>query len=132
MPVLALYSGILGLLLVYLSLNVAMNRKKLKIGIGDGDNKDMARLIRVQANFIEYVPTALILLAVFESNHGHAMVAHIAGGMLVVGRFLHAYGLGKTVKVSFGRFAGMILTWLSILGLAGANIYYFVMAQILA
>jgi len=131
MPILALYSGILGLLLVYLSLNVAMNRKKFKIGIGDGDNKDLARLIRVQANFTEYVPTALILLAVFESNHGHAIVAHIAGGVLVLGRLLHAYGLGKTVKVSFGRAVGMVLTWLSILGLAGMNIYYFVIAQVI-
>jgi len=131
MPILALYSGLLGLLLVYLSLNVARNRKKFKVGIGDGENEDLARRIRVQANFIEYVPIALILLAVFESNHGHAMVAHIAGSALVLGRVLHAYGLGKTAKVSFGRVAGMMLTWLSILGLAGANIYYFVISQVL-
>jgi len=131
MPILALYSGILGLLLVYLSLNVSINRKKYTIGIGDGENKDLARAIRVQANFTEYVPVALILLAVFESNHGHALIAHIAGGLLVLARILHAYGLGKTVKVSFNRAAGAILTWLTIIGLAGANIYYFVITQLL-
>lgn len=126
MPILALYAGILGILLIYLSNNVAGNRKKFKVGIGDGDNKDLARAIRVQANFTEYVPIALILLAIFEINLGHAVVAHIAGIALVVGRLLHAYGLGKSVKASFGRLAGILLTWLVIIGLSGANIYFFV------
>ena len=130
MPILALYSGILGILLIYLSYDVASNRKKFKVGIGDGGNKDLARAIRVHGNFTEYVPIALILLAIFEINHGHAMIAHIAGITLVVGRLLHAYGLGKTVKVSFGRFAGIVLTWLVIIGLSGANIYFFTSTSI--
>ena len=130
MPILALYSGILGILLIYLSYNVAGSRKKFKVGIGDGDNRELARAIRVHANFTEYVPIALILLAIFEINRGHAMFAHIAGIALVVGRLLHAYGLAKTVKVSFGRLAGILLTWLVIVGLSGANIYFFISTSI--
>jgi len=130
MPILALYSGILGILLIYLSNNVAGNRKKFQVGIGDGDNKDLAKAIRVHANFTEYVPIALILLAVFEINHGHEMVAHLAGISLVVGRLLHAYGLGKTIKASFGRLAGIALTWLVIIGLSGANIYFFISSSL--
>ncbi len=130
MPTLALYSGILGILLIYLSYNVASNRKKFKIGIGDGGNKDLARAIRVHANFTEYVPIALILLAVYETNQGQAMIAHIAGLTLVTGRLLHAYGLAKTVKISFGRFVGILLTWLVIIGLSAHNIYHFVSASL--
>lgn len=128
MQVLALYSGVLGMLLIYLSYNVAGSRKKFKVGIGDGENKDLARAIRVHANFTEYVPIALILLAVYEANQGHVMVTHIAGITLVIGRLLHAYGLGKTVRTSFGRLVGILLTWLVIVGLSIANIYYFIVA----
>ncbi len=130
MQILALYSGILGFLLIFLSYNVASHRGKFKVGIGDGENKDLMRAIRVQANFTEYVPLALILLAVFEMNHGHAIVTHIAGICLVLGRVLHAYGLSKTANKSFGRFVGILMTWLVIIGLSGANIYSYVVASL--
>lgn len=130
MQILALYSGILGLLLIYLSYNVVSHRKKFEVGIGDGDNVDLTRAIRVHGNFIEYVPIALILLAVFELNHGHATIAHVAGISLVIGRLLHAYGLAKTHKASVGRFVGILLTWLVIIGLSGINIYHFVISSI--
>ncbi len=130
MQILALYSGILGLVLIYLSYGVVNNRKKFEVGIGDGDNKDLARAIRVHGNFTEYVPLALILLAVFEMNHGNLLVAHIAGITLVISRLLHAYGLGKTIKTSFGRFAGVLLTWLVIIGLAGSNIYFYIITSL--
>jgi uncharacterized membrane protein YecN with MAPEG domain len=129
MPILALYSGLLALVFIYLSFNIAMSRKKLLIGVGDGggENKAFACAIRVQANFAEYVPIALILLAIFESNNGHYLVAHIAGATLLVARLLHAYGLGKSAGTSFGRFCGILLTWLVILSLSVANIYYFIL-----
>jgi uncharacterized membrane protein YecN with MAPEG domain len=129
MPILALYAGLLALIFIYLSFNIAMSRKKLLIGVGtgDGENKAFECAIRVQANFAEYVPIALILMAIFESNHGHYMVAHIAGITLVVARLLHAYGLGKSSGTSVGRFVGILLTWLVIVGLSVANIYYFIL-----
>jgi len=126
MQITALYSGLLGLILVYLSYNVVGRRKSHGIGIGDGENQALARAIRVQANFTEYVPLAIILMAVCESNHGSSLITHIAGSILVVGRLLHAYGLGKTIKITFGRFTGILLTWLVILVLSGLNIYHFV------
>lgn len=132
MPILALYSGLLGLILIYLSYNVVGNRKKFEVGVGDGGNHDLRRAIRVHGNFTEYVPIALILLAVFETNQGSSLVAHIAGITLVVGRLLHAHGLGKTVKASSSRVLGVLLTWIVIVGLAGFNIYQFVANQLLS
>ena len=126
MQITALYSGLLGLILVYLSYNVAGHRKSHQVGIGHGDNDDLGRAIRVQANFTEYVPVALILIAVFESNQGSSLITHSAGATLVIARLLHAYGLGKTINVSFGRLSGIILTWLVILAISVLNIYHFV------
>jgi len=130
MPILSLYAGLLGVILIILSMKVAMTRKKNSIGIGDGGNEELSRAIRVQGNFIEYVPMGLILLAVFETNNGNAIVAHVAGSMLLIGRLLHAYGLGKSTGISMGRGMGMMLTWLSILGLGLVNIYYFIVSMI--
>ncbi len=125
MQITALYAGLLGLILIFLSYKVAGNRKKHQVGIGDGDNDELSRAIRVHANFTEYVPVALILLAVSEVNHANPLLVHIGGTVLVIGRLLHAYGLGKTASVSFGRFVGIVLTWLVILGLSGFNIFHF-------
>ena len=125
MQILALYAGLLGLVFIFLSYRVVAYRRSLRIGIGSGDNKDLNRAIRVHANFVEYVPIALVLLAVFELNQGNFIVSHICGALLLVGRLLHAYGLGKTVRVTFGRFIGTLLTWIVISFLSIANIYYF-------
>ncbi|MBV1910271.1 MAG: MAPEG family protein [Kangiellaceae bacterium] len=130
MIITSLYASLLGILLIVLSYNVAGKRRALKIGIGHGESKSLNRAIRVQANFVEYVPFALILLMIFENNHANSWIVHIAGAALVIARVLHAYGLGKTVKVSFGRFAGICLTWFVILGLAGLNLYHFIAAAI--
>ena len=57
-----LYAALLGLILVYLSYRVVSYRVKYKVGIGDGGNTKLARAIRVQGNFVEYVPIALLLI----------------------------------------------------------------------
>jgi len=126
MQIVALYASLMGLLLIFLSYNVAAQRKRHQIGIGDGENRELARAIRVQANFIEYVPMALILFAVYESNQGNSILLHFSGVALVIARLLHAYGLGKTVGTSTGRFVGILLTWILIVLFAMINIYLFV------
>ncbi len=132
MKILALYSGLLSLVFIFLSYKVASYRKKFKVGIGDGENSNLAKAIRVHANFIEYVPLALLLLAIFEINRGHPWVAHGAGIVLIVARVMHAYGLGKSKGSSFGRVAGTSLSWLVILLLSTANIYYYVVSSLLS
>ena len=75
----------------------------------------MQQRIRVHANFVEYVPLALLLLLVLELNSASALVLNVLGGSLVAGRVLHAYGLSTSTGTSPGRFVGTILTWLVIL-----------------
>ncbi len=61
-----LYAALLGFLLVYLSIRVIRLRRRLKVAIGAGGEAAIERAARVQANFSEYVPIALILLLLAE------------------------------------------------------------------
>lgn len=63
-----LYAALLGLLLLGLSLVVVRLRRKHRVPTGDGGHADLARAIRVQANFVEYVPLTLLLLFMLEMS----------------------------------------------------------------
>ncbi|HVS26048.1 MAG TPA: MAPEG family protein [Burkholderiales bacterium] len=108
------YAALLGLLLVYLSYKIVGYRGKFKIGIGDGGNADLARAIRVQGNFVEYVPTALLLISLVELAGFSAWVVHVLGIALLAGRIFHAQGLGASAGPSPGRYIGTLSSWLTI------------------
>jgi len=122
------YASLLGLLYIGLAINIILLRKKFKVGINDGGNKDLAKAIRVHGNFSEYVPIALILLASYELNGASAMMLHVLGAALVVGRVLHVIGLTKTIGLSVQRQVGMLSTFFVILILAIENIRLFLIA----
>ncbi|MGD8476722.1 MAG: MAPEG family protein, partial [Burkholderiales bacterium] len=65
LTVTALYSGSLALWFLVLSARVVA-RRRTGIYLGDGGDASMQRLVRGHANFAEYVPLALIMLAVLE------------------------------------------------------------------
>ncbi len=109
-PVTALYFAAHAVLLVLLTLNVVRLRRKLKIGIGDGGERSLRRAIRVHGNFIEFVPTALLGLALLELQGMIAPVLHGLGGGLLIGRLGHAQGMGRSAGVSPGRFWGVAAT----------------------
>ncbi|PCI70374.1 MAG: glutathione S-transferase [Gammaproteobacteria bacterium] len=119
----ALYAGLLGLIFIALSFKIVGIRKSKSIGIGDGGNEKLQLACRVQANFAEYVPIALILLAILELNSWASIYVHIIGASFVVGRLLHAWGYGKSSGSSLGRVSGILLTWIMIIALSGLNIY---------
>ena len=121
----ALYASLLAILLVSLSFNVIRLRLKLKVGIGDGEQQPLAAAIRIHGNFSEYIPLALILLACYELNGANSLWLHILGGLLFVGRILHAIGLNKSIGASIQRQLGMVITFLVLLILAIENIRLF-------
>ena len=109
-------AGLLGLLLLFLSGYVIAGRLKFKIGLGDGGNDQMRQRMHTQANFIEYVPLALILLFLVESaSIGPGWLPAALGATLVVARLWHAQGLLSSSGTSAGRFVGTNLTGLVIL-----------------
>lgn len=117
----SLYAGLLGLLLLALSMNVSRERGRARVSLGDGGDEVLNKAIRAQANFTEYVPLALILIALSEAQGAPAVAVHILGAMLVVGRFLHAAGMLGTQPMRLGRLIGTVLTFLVLL-IAGAGL----------
>lgn len=107
-----LYAGLSGLLFLFLSSRVVSTRRSLEIGFGDQGNKEMAQSIRVHANFSEYVPLTLLLIFFVEQYGAEATIVHGLGGALIVARILHAWGLGSTRGLSFGRFFGTLVNWI--------------------
>ena len=62
MVVTAFYAALLAPLFVVLSVRVILFRRGSGSTLGDGGDPVLLRRIRVQANFAEYVPLALILM----------------------------------------------------------------------
>ncbi len=110
-PVTALFVGLHSLLAMTLVLKVMHFRQKDKIAFGDGGSEGMQRALRVQGNFIEYVPLALVMILVLELQGASAMLLYGLGTALFFGRALHAYGLSRSAGTSPGRFIGTLLTW---------------------
>lgn len=101
-----LYAGILGLMSIVLSFFAGSLRGKTGISIGDGGNPDLLLAMRRHGNFVEYVPFALILLALLEMNGVQAQTIHIMGASLTVARVLHAAGLKADTISGVGRAIG--------------------------
>jgi uncharacterized protein len=118
MKLLPLYAALLALVFVFLSVRTLMLRRKLQIGVGHGGNEQLLRASRVHSNFAEYVPITLMLIYFAEMQGASANFVHFAGGALLIGRILHAYGVSQVKENLNFRVVGMILTFASILSAA--------------
>lgn len=111
----AFYAAINALLMIVLGMLVVRARVKTRTEIGDGADPVLLGPLRAHANNTEYVPLAIVLLMILYALGASVGVIHAVGATLTVGRILHAIGLSRNVGTSIGRFAGMVLTWLSYL-----------------
>jgi hypothetical protein len=114
MMVTTLYAGILGLIYIGLSFYVIRGRFKNQVSLGDAGNADMLKRIRIHANFIEYVPIALLLLVLAEFEGTSEILIHGLCSALIIGRISHAFGVMMKDGASLWRGGGMILTFLVI------------------
>lgn len=118
-PVTALYGGLAGLMILALAALVVRARWRYRTTLGVGTEPGMERAVRVHANFVEYVPLAVLLMLLCELNGASPALLHGAGILLIASRSLHAWGLSQTSGRSFGRFYGTAGTWLTVLSLSG-------------
>jgi uncharacterized protein len=116
MTVTPIYAGILAILFFVLSMRVIAVRKR--VSLGDGGDPVVLRRMRGHANFAEYVPLILLMMAMLELSHASIYLLHGMGVTLVVARLLHGYALSFTQKFFVGRFGGTALT-LGLLVVAG-------------
>jgi uncharacterized membrane protein YecN with MAPEG domain len=117
LPITLTIAGAAALMNVWLGLRVSMVRRVHKVSIGDGGNSAVATRMRAHSNFIEYTPFFLILLALVELARGSATWLWAVGIAFVLGRLLHPFGMDRPAP-NFLRIAGMVITWVCLLGLA--------------
>lgn len=110
MPITALYAAALTLVLFVLTQLVIRTRGKTKIPLGDGNVPTLLEASRRQMNFVEQVPMALILMSLAEAGGAGDMTLHIAGGVLLVSRILHPFGITVTNPSHPLRIGGAVAT----------------------
>jgi uncharacterized protein len=111
-----IYAGIMGLIAIWLGYIVGNWRRATKVSIGDGGNIDLIRAMRGQANFVESVPLALILMVYMAMAGAPALAIHILGIALTIGRLIHGVHFSKPGQPAWQRSAGAGLTALVLLG----------------
>lgn len=118
-----LYGAFLALLVIILALRVVKFRRNEHVGFGyESGSRAMQCAVRAHANAVENIPLALVLLLLLELNGLQTWMLHTFGGLIVFARILHAWGLSSNDGVSFGRFYGTALTWITMLAMLLVNV----------
>jgi uncharacterized protein len=125
LPITSLIAGIFALMMVPLSLQISMRRTKVGVAHGDADDRDLRRKIRAHGNFIEYVPTALIVLGLVELTGTSSSFVWLLGGLFTLGRVLHAIGMLFTSTPKLQAIA-MIMNHTAFLMAGGWLVYKFI------
>ena len=114
----AFYAALLALIYVGLSGWVIAGRVGKSTLFGDGGDDSMLRRVRSHANFIEYVPIALVVLARYEADGGSETLVRVLLVLLVVARIMHPIGMfaaENTPRQFAFRGGGIIATLVIIL-----------------
>ena len=120
--IIPVFAAIFAVFFILLSINVIRARRQHKVGIGTGRNKSVERAMRVHANFAEYVPFTLLLIALIELNKGSSLLLVGLCSVLLVGRLVHAFGVSMENERFIYRVSGMAMTFAVILIAAMANL----------
>jgi uncharacterized membrane protein YecN with MAPEG domain len=110
----ALYAALLGILFLVITVGVFGARRSANIAVGTGEDRLLLRASRAHANFAEYVPMILLLMALAESTGAPRLLLHGIGLAALIGRSLHAYGIRQEPEPLVFRKYGMILTLFAI------------------
>jgi uncharacterized membrane protein YecN with MAPEG domain len=108
------YAGLNALIVLTLAVLVVRQRGQTKTLFGAGESPALQQAIRAHGNIIEYAPLILLLLLLLALIGLGAPWLHGLGIALTLGRVLHAWGLSTNSGTSFGRSAGILLTWVTL------------------
>jgi len=115
-------ASVLTIIFIKLSFAVIGLRRKNKVGLGSGGHEDLERAIRTQANFAEYVPFGIILIACLELNGAPCLLVAIPGIALIIGRLIHAKGMNTPPPDFSKRVLGMKFTFYTLIALVVLNL----------
>lgn len=102
---------------LWLAMRIGKLRMSAKVLHGDGGNDALMQRMRAQANFIENVPLALILIGAIELSGKGGQWLAIVGAVFMLARVAHGIGMDNT-KPNPLRAGGTLVTMLTLLGLA--------------
>jgi uncharacterized protein len=120
LPVTLSAAGAAALLNFWLGARIVRLRLSNKILHGEGAQGQLTTRMRSHLNFTEYAPLTLILIALIELATGSTLLLWGFAAAFLLGRVLHAIGM---VGPIWARQAGMLLTFVPMLCLAGYCIY---------
>ena len=118
LPITLTMAAASALLALWLAVRVGRVRVAKQVMMGDGGDPVLVARMRAQANFVEYTPFVLILLALTESARGPHAWLWVVGIAYVGARILHAFGMDRPAPNPL-RMIGTAVTMLTLLGLAG-------------
>jgi uncharacterized membrane protein YecN with MAPEG domain len=88
-----LYALPVAVIYLVLWFRVSSVRSAAGVSFGDGGNPHLLRRIRQHGNCAEWAGFVLILMMLAEGMGASALWLHISGGLLLVGRIAHPFGL---------------------------------------
>ncbi len=118
LPVTLTIAAAAAVLNLWLAMRIVRARFSTKVMTGDGGDPMMLGRMRAQANFIEYAPFVLILMALIELAGGSTTILWVTGPVFVAARVAHGLGMDAGAPRVL-RGAGALLTWAVLAGLAG-------------
>ncbi len=116
LPVSLTFAGAFALLNLWLAYRCVQIRLNGPGGVGDLGIPVLQARMRAHANFVEYSPFVLILMALLEYTGGSAEVLKGAGSVYLLARVLHAFGIERPRFTM--QLIGAIGTWVVLLALA--------------
>lgn len=114
LEIVPIYAALLGVLYLVLSGRAIRARRSARKAIGALGDTALDRHVRVHANFAEYAPFVLLLLAFAEIREAPEGLLHLACAGLVVGRLSHAWGVSQEPENFKFRTYGMMATFFAL------------------
>ncbi|MEG3087598.1 MAPEG family protein [Sphingomonas sp. PB4P5] len=116
LPITLATTGGAAIIALWLGLRAGQTRAKAKVDIGDGGDAMLIARMRAQANYVEYAPFIVALIAVLEFTTGSSTWLWIAAILFLVARVLHPLGMDG---LKGARMIGILITFLLLLALGG-------------
>jgi uncharacterized protein len=118
LPITLTAAGAAALINIWLAIRVGQKRIAGKVSIGDGGHPPLIARMRAHANFTEYTPYFLILVALIEMASGTSTWLWLVVGLFLLARVAHGIGMDLIEGESKLRLGGILVTMLTLVGLA--------------
>ena len=116
LPISLTFAGAFALLNLWLAYRCVRIRLNGRGGVGDLGIPVLLARMRAHANFVEYTPFVLILMALLEYSGGSAELLKGSGIVYLLARVIHAFGIERPRFTM--QLIGALGTWIVLLVLA--------------